>query len=455
MSVIETGLKTKFRKLLLIILTVLTVFLFLPDQTYATSGSTYTIATDMGDLANWINPLVINNSRALARDLQGNLYAVMNGPGAGGKQNIFLYKSVDNGHTWTGQAVTTLTDNNFRVNSAIAIDGNDYIHVVWQDCDQNYICQNYYREFTTSWQPIVQLTTDPNYGQFAPAIAIDSHNYVHVAWPGKSAASNHWEVRYTKYTTSWSPVTNLTSNADDYFYYLSIAIDSQDNIHLVFCGNNPDYQNQTQIFYLKYSGSWQPIVALTTDDNYFQESPSIAIDSNDYLHVVWCGNDQASPVIIQIRYRKFTTSWQPIVDVTNDATYTQYAPAIAVDSNDYLHVVWQAKTATTPNVWQSKYAKFTTSWQPAEDLTSGSNDQSGQNIIWAMWPKQCNAKWDETKDGFAFISFDYDTGDVFFYASSDLDWQEQSCPEPTPTPTPASNPTSTLNILPQTGADLY
>jgi hypothetical protein len=455
--------KTKFRKFGLILLIIATIFFFLPNKTYATSGSIYTIQNNAGQLP-WYPP-VGSNGRQVARDSAGNLYAVYQNEGAGSNLNIFLAKSTDEGQTWTPQAVTT--DANYMQQiPSIAIDSHDNLHVVWDGATADSLVNHQirYREYTNGvWQPIVELTTDANNYQYGTALAIDSQDNLHVVWGGGTADSlGNINIRYREYTNGvWQPIVELTTDAVNYQETPSIAIDSSDNIHVVWDGNTDDFPVLNQIRYREYTnGSWQPIVELTTAAVYKQYFPSIAIDSHDNLHVVWeihHGNNQ-------IAYREYTNgSWQLIYQFTPDGGPLQAAPSIAIDSHDNLHVVWIGYVVGLDNQ-QIRYDEYTDgSWQTVANLTFSENIQINPNIIWAEWPKICGAQTNVPKDGFFAIWSEsigpVGSGTAFNakdFVSSDLAWQSQSCPAPTPPPAPTPTLTNNndLTILPQTGANL-
>ena len=71
-------------------------------------------------------------------------------------------------------------------------------------------------------------------------------------------------------------------------------------------------------------------------------APDSAVDTKNHIHVVW---QDDTPGKDEIYYKKSTnggTSW-----TTKRLTWTpdnSWWPAIAVDSNDYIHVVWQDYT---------------------------------------------------------------------------------------------------------------
>ena len=95
-------------------------------------------------------------------------------------------------------------------------------------------------------------------------------------------------------------------------------------------------------------------VALTAE-SYNQTDPGIATDSNDYLHVVWQGCHSGSPDHPQIRYIKYASIWGEIDNITEDIGWDQRTPAIAIDGNDNLHVVWQKSDYLPPNSYGPIY----------------------------------------------------------------------------------------------------
>jgi len=87
--------------------------------------------------------------------------------------------------------------------------------------------------------------------------------------------------------------------------------------------------------------SWEETVLLYEIGSF---SPKMAIDSNDHIHIVWTGVLSGGSVN-QIRYIKYTTSWGSIENLTN-SVYSQYAPSIAIDSNNHVHIVWYGITSS-------------------------------------------------------------------------------------------------------------
>jgi len=211
-----------------------------------------------------------------------------------------------------------------------------------------------------------------SYDQTYPTIAVDSDDNLHVLWHGMATGyTTANQVWYAKYTTSWATpvrISTYTNMASYPHYYPTIAVDSLDYLHVLWAGRATGYTLYPQVWYAKYTTSWATPVRISTAagmGNYYQLYATMAVDSNDYLHVVWEGITLPYTPEYQVWYAKYTTSWATPVRISTYAGmdgYDQLTPVIAVDSGDYLHVLWagMATGYTTGNqVW---YAKYTTSW---------------------------------------------------------------------------------------------
>jgi len=376
----------------------------------------YTISTIVHN-----NATQYNMQRKLVRTSNGDLHCsfikVIDS-----YQQLFYAKSTDGGENWVETQLTTEAFNQYY--SGIAVDSNDYIHIVFSGKfagPNSTYWQIRYIKYTDSWQTIINLTSGVN-DQGPPSIAIDSNDYLHVIWVGGDISACYY-LRYIKYTDSWQTIINLTPGVDIQSFS-SIAIDSNDYLHIVFVGCYPNSLVYMQLRYIKYTDSWQPVENLTSGD-YHQYRPSIAIDSNDYLHIVWYGFHSGSPSLRQVRYIRYTDSWQSIEELTSE-NYYQDCPSIAIDSNDYIYVVWYGKNSISTTFDQIRYIKYTDSWQAIENLTSAADHQRNPGLIWALYPIINGAKTNRPKEGFTFVWTDYTgTNSLKFYKSADLAWSEE------------------------------
>jgi hypothetical protein len=201
---------------------------------------------------------------------------------------------------------------------------------------------------------------------------------------------------------SWfqNPVTKATTRQLE----PSVAIDSKDVLHVVWRGL---VSSNYQIHYANSANggvTWgnSKTITSTSANNY---APSIAIDSNDKAHIVWNGGSGSK---IYYTSRTSTGTWGTISTV--DSNIGDH-PAIAVDSSDNVHIVWGGKTSSTSasNVYYRKLSSSST-WGTTKALTSStSNDNAHPSIaidrsdnIHVMWDAEpspnaiMHMKWDDS-----------------------------------------------------------
>ena len=131
----------------------------------------------------------------------------------------------------------------------------------------------------------------------------------------------------------------------------SIAVDSRDQIHVVWYGRDQVYTgaNERQIKYARWDGAaWSPWVNISpvtgySGSTYWQEHPVIVIGKNDVLHVLWEGADSGSVGVQQIKHSMSTdggnnwTSWENIIPFDSSG---QSRPDAVADQSGYLYAAW-------------------------------------------------------------------------------------------------------------------
>ena len=142
------------------------------------------------------------------------------------------------------------------------------------------------------------------------------------------------------------PEEQVTDIDTAHHFFPSIAIDSSDDLHVVYTGKNRSpYNSRWGVFYNKRtSGSWgsEETVALEDVSLPGQEYPAIAVDSSDDVHVVWNGKGWGSnPTILNIKYRKRTSgSLGSVESITDVATNTQISASIAIEGSNDEGITW-------------------------------------------------------------------------------------------------------------------
>lgn len=247
----------------------------------------------MFDGISWTDPVPISEEiraniqwASIAVDLSNNPHVVF--PYSLSGNDSTIYYSTWDGLGWSEpQALTAITANSFSYQPRIAVDYTGTVHVVWTDLFSHSI---YYRNWNgLSWSSptLLSIGTAGN-----PDIATDSAGNIHVVWESGGVG----DIYYTWWNgSSWSTPSNV-SDTTFAAAVPSLAVDPNDNLHLVWANT---ISGQWDIFHKKWGGSsWSPSTNVSRNST-TSTYPAIAVDTNGGIHVVW---QDLSPLVRDIFY---------------------------------------------------------------------------------------------------------------------------------------------------------
>jgi len=317
---------------------------------------------------------LMENERKIARTSDRIFYVVYEKE-YNGKICIFIKKSTDNGLTWTGEEKVYEAEPYFSnpnlSSPVIAIDSDDNIHIVWVGYTGQYsgykIC--YKKKTTSGWGSLEEIG-----GGFKPSICLDSNNNIHVVW--EKSENYKYQIRYRKKTNSgWQNEVILDDASNGDCYNAAICVDSNDYVHVVWRRTSG---GTSDIVYKQYTDDWQQAEIIHTYSGNVGK-PSIAIDDQDNIFVVWSSGD---PSKIYFR-KKCDGEWQN-EQVIGSLENHSYFPSIALDKRNNIYVAWQYYDGT---YYQIKLRKYDgNDWSDIQDLTSGNFHHKYPNLIWAKFP---------------------------------------------------------------------
>ncbi|MCK5559989.1 MAG: Ig-like domain-containing protein [Thermoplasmata archaeon] len=253
---------------------------------------------------------------------------------------------------------------------SVAVAGNGVIYVVWEDYrDGNWdIFFAKSADNGANWHlnEVVDCNSPQDSYQRNPAIAIDSNNYIYLAFEEND--NGDWDIYYTKSMdggATWStqqPVHAIQDPAGTRQHNPSVSIDTEDNIYIVWSANTTTSWDIYLTNSINSGQSWSEQVKVNDDFGSLEPrapSPSIDIDGSDNLYIVWedwrQGNNDTYFTNSSDGGNTFNTNIQ-VNDGVRDSTkkVNTNHPKVQVNSRGDVYVVWEEERNSIYNVYFTK-----------------------------------------------------------------------------------------------------
>ena len=305
--------------------------------------------------------------------------------GAGTDNDIFYKRYDDNSSTWGNTEIISSQSTLASTNPSLALDHNDNLYVVWEEATDvlgsgaDYdIFMRKFDAIDLVWTGYQLISTESTGSSGDPTITVDKASNIHIVWADNTdilGAGSDSDIFYKKYnadTGYWESTGLITQFHNAFSSNPKIISDDHNNVHVVW-DDQADIGgagNDIDIFYTKYSvdaNSWSSNIMLSTPSNSNSFCPSITIDGNDFLHVVWYDltNIDNNGFDFDIFYRSY--SGVPYAPVVRNIT-----PNPAVDS---VGITWSLGIgATSYNIYRST--------EPIYDLTGLSSYVTTENLYY-------------------------------------------------------------------------
>jgi len=283
--------------------------------------------------------------------------------------NLLYKKSEDQGASWGDAEQVTSEEKSWPGDIALEPDGT--VHAVWIDYEsfQNFYVNHAEKSDGGGWLTST-VTTEPGY-QLDPAIALDE-NYIYIVWQ-KRVDTGDFDIWYSHKPTTdgtWATPQSITETVTSSFTP-DVATDSHGNVHVVW----QEQVNEGQILYSRgsWNGSlnWSPVITVSQSLTGCA-TPAIAMGSDDYVHVVWgqqISEDEQYVYYANFPYDNPSLITAPVkvfteaVGVSTEAPTYLY-PRVAIRGENEIHVVWHGKgeTDVTDQVWYAVSEDKGNSW---------------------------------------------------------------------------------------------
>jgi len=263
--------------------------------------------------------------------------------------------------TWVGQSG----------DAKIVADSSGKIHVVWVNNapGNNEIYYKRSEDGGTTWSASQRLTWHSAESR-SPAIAIDSSGTINIVWTDRR--SGNGEIYHRASTdggVTWTTPKRLTWTSGS-SVVPSITIDADDMIHVVWADYTPGV---TDIFYKRSTTpggtAWNSAKRLSWTSDY-SEVPAIAAISSSGILVVWADYtpDHVSPDLYIKRSTDGGATWTTSKRMTWTSGYS-FNPAMAIDSSDIIHLVWSDWGELKPGIYHKSSQDGGSAWSAIENVT--------------------------------------------------------------------------------------
>ncbi|MFX0068743.1 MAG: hypothetical protein ACFE7I_06690, partial [Candidatus Hodarchaeota archaeon] len=265
--------------------------------------------------------------------------------------------------------------------SAVAIDAEGNIHLVYSGYDSQDMEIFYTNKTQSGWSAPVNISKNTNSDRVV-SIALDSKGFAHVAWYGRDGSSiNDYEIFYTNNAQGyWISPVNVTNDILAYAINPSIAIDPQDGVHIVWEGRDDTEVYDYEIYYANDLGESWTITNVTQNDVY-DNNPSIDLDSNGKIHLAYqqyttIGEDLGAFDVLYVN--KSSTGWTAPVNLSATRNLIGYL-SLAVDGENNIHVAFSQIESSDFEIFY--VSRLAGEWGLPVNITQNNLNELGPNLI--------------------------------------------------------------------------
>lgn len=355
--------------------------------------------------------LINNNGRKIVRTSRGTIYTVYE------KENKIFLASSEDGINWT-EIPWDKEDGLEQNNPSLSIDSNDNLHLVWQAKSIDLFSNIFYLKYDgVSFSEAENLTENLLADCEIPFITIDLQDNVYIAW--KCSDSEVGDSLYFLRNSggAWDKIRILKEG-----FYLegnksvipsfAFASDKEGILHFIWVENFPS--QQISLRYSKVnpeddsqnSGEFEELKILDSVGY-----PSIAIDDQNNVHIV-LDQTHSSTLSSSILYFKHGGVWEEQVLFQQESQSFIINTSISIDSANNVYVVWKRWNDSSRRQPLESVNIEKSSVTPIKTLVTAVAGRGFPSLLWSIDNKPSL--------GYSFVF--YDGTILKFYGSNDLKW---------------------------------
>jgi hypothetical protein len=293
--------------------------------------------------------VAVGNAPQFVIDAKNHIHVLYEGNNtqSANTQNIQSIESADNGKTWS-EPVNISNSMNVASQSTIALERNGALDAAWcEDSGDESKPDVFFARSVDggkTWTKPVDVSNTPGESSY-PSIAVSSDNSVHIVWCDTSKGKRNRDIYYAYSRDSgksWGmdpllPAEDI-SNTAGFSSEPKIAIDDNDEIHVAWCDATPG-RTRPDIFYVyKSKGRWTKPQNMSSNER-ISSHPSIACGPDGKVYLVWSDSSkELHQADVWCVIGKDGTFGKPI-NVSNTAGVSTQ-PTIAADETGRVAIIW-------------------------------------------------------------------------------------------------------------------
>ena len=194
-----------------------------------------------------------------------------------------------------------------------------------------------------TWSDLEIITSDSEVS-FQPDIKLDSLGNIHVVWISGITIGVQYKI-WNKTTEMWSSPLTLSIGSGYWRESPKIAVDFSNNIHVSWVDqyNYLDSGFDIDVVYTCWNStlnSWTAIDVVSDASSLDSMSPSVKTDSKGNVHFVWTEEDGINDDIFYKNWDVTTESWSSAILISTEGNGMSQSPSITCDSKDNIHISW-------------------------------------------------------------------------------------------------------------------
>jgi len=276
----------------------------------------------------WKTPVNLSNVTAegaafptMAIAENGDIYIAWSYPSSGGGDRD-IYMTWFDGQNWhTPEKIYDDTTAVYTPKLVIDSTGTLHLTITQQWGGSTRII--YKKRENGIWSLPIQLSPDSLGTAHKNEMVVDRENNLHVFWDSDKIYHNCYN------DSTWAPLVVLQHSPNLVApFNPKAAIDSENNIHLIFLAFEPT-QIDASLYHQIFNGNtWS--VPVKVNDTLFARYPDIEIDENDIVHVAWSQRMELFGYKMDIFYKFYQNQyWSSPINISNFNVHV-YWPLIQI-----------------------------------------------------------------------------------------------------------------------------